>query len=184
MPLEERKRLCELAIGASAWLSVCPRGEFSSHTAASGIHDELHRECEGVLAGRTLTAVEIMGSDAAVRILNKILARSDGAPTRRTRTLCCVLRAGEDALFERRLLETDLIPRAARISIDVTLVDPGLADPPPKPVSSSQIMKLIERGQWDALRSGAWLHPSVLAALQQRFAWLSLEGSPEATSVD
>ena len=77
-PLDKRTRLCEVAAGESDWVDVCSWGEFRSYRLCTALREHLEREC-AELNGRSLTGIEVMGSDAAIRILDENIADWDGA---------------------------------------------------------------------------------------------------------
>ena len=167
--LQRRKQLCQVAVEGLDWIHVCLQGEFSSNKVRRGIRRELERYLADLLNGRQLTGVEIMGSDTAVRLLDRIITQSRGGPapsTQRGRTIFCFLRPGPEHAQERQYLAEALLPPAARLGIEVKLLDTASIDPAPGWVSSSAIRELISRGDWRVLRSKAWLRPAVLDTLQ------------------
>ena len=168
LPIGQRIELCKLAVEGSDWISVCSKGELSSNWACRSVRSELEHRCRDALKGNQLTGFEIMGSDAAVRLFEKIVAqRRSGATvsSQRGRRICCFFRPGWQ-IKKRKDTQTFLVSVASRQGIDLTLLDPASSRPALKPVSSKVILDFIKHQDWAALRSKKWLHPNVLKAFQ------------------
>lgn len=169
-PLDKRTRLCEVAAGESDWVDVCSWGEFRSYRLCTALREYLEREC-AELNGCGLTGIEVMGSDAAIRILDKNIADWDGADPAvrdswyRGRVICCLLRPGPGCAGEMAHIQQHTARRAADLGVELIVVDPESIRPPLEPVSSSKIRELLAAGDLERLRARRWLHPEVLAAL-------------------
>jgi hypothetical protein len=167
LPLERRKRLCQLATEGAGWISVCSKAEFSSNRVCRRIRKELEHHCADILKGRRLAGVEIMGSDTVVRIFDRVLAQEGSSrSSQRGRAVFCFLRPGSEHAAEREHVMRVLLPQAPRLGVELRLFQPALGDQPLGWVSSSAIRDLVSKGDWVALRSKGWLHPAVLQALQ------------------
>jgi nicotinic acid mononucleotide adenylyltransferase len=166
---EKRVRLCELACGESEWVDVCGWGEYRSYRLCAALREYLVRECG--LRGRGLTGVEIMGSDAAIRILDKNIEDWDAADPAvrhtwyRGRVVCCLLRPGSNSAREREHIEKHTACRAIDLGVELVVVEPESISPSLQAVSSTEIRDLLEAGDVERLRNRGWLHPDVLAAL-------------------
>jgi nicotinic acid mononucleotide adenylyltransferase len=169
-PLAKRTRLCEVACGESEWVDVCSWGESRSHRLCAALREHLKRECSA-LKGRNLTGVELMGSDAAIRILDKNIADWDAAdPGARDswyqgRVVCCLLRPGPNSVGEKEHIERHTARRAIDLGVELISVNPEFIRPALEPVSSTEIRALLAAGDLELLRDRGWLHPQVLAAL-------------------
>jgi hypothetical protein len=169
-PLDKRRRLCEAACRGSEWVDVCSWGEFRSYRLCTALRDRLKRE-HAALSGRILTGVEVMGSDAAIRILDQNIVDWDTAdPSVRDswyqgRVVCCLLRPGPDRAREMEHIEKHTARRAMDLGVELIVVHPEAIFPPLEAVSSTEIRKLLATGDLECLRAQGWLHPQVLAAL-------------------
>jgi hypothetical protein len=169
-PLEKRARLCEVASGESDWVDVCSWGEFRSYRLCTALREHLEREC-AELNGHSLTGIEVMGSDAAIRIIDENIADWDGAdPGVRDswyqgRVVCCLLRPGPDSVGEMAHIQKHTERRAADLGMELIVVGPESICPALEAVSSSEIRALLAAGDLERLRARRWLHPEVLAAL-------------------
>jgi hypothetical protein len=169
-PLDKRTRLCEVAAGESDWVDVCSWGEFRSYRLCTALREHLEREC-AELNGRSLTGIEVMGSDAAIRILDENVADWDGAdPGVRDlwyqgRVICCLLRPGPSSAGEMAHIQQHTARRVADLGMELIVVDPESIRPALEAVSSSKIRELLAAGDLERLRARRWLHPEVLAAL-------------------
>jgi nicotinic acid mononucleotide adenylyltransferase len=169
-PLDKRRRLCEAACSQSEWVDVCSWGEFRSYRLCTALHDHLTREY-AALNGRILTGVELMGSDAAIRILDQNIADWDAADPGardswyRGRVVCCLLRPGPDSAREREHIEEHTSRRAMDLGVELIVVYPESICPPLEAVSSTEIRELLAAGDLEHLRARGWLHPQVLSAL-------------------
>ena len=170
LTIGQRIKLCKLAVEGSDWINVCSKGELSSNWVRRGVQSELERHCRDALKGRRLMGFEVMGSDAARRIFENILVRQKYGATGSTqsgRKICCFFRPGSENALERTGTEMFLESAAARLGIELILLDPASSDPVLEPVSSTAILELVKNNDWDALRSNRWLHPAVLKFLQR-----------------
>jgi hypothetical protein len=176
LTLPQRQILCEAAIEGSQWLNVCAKGELSSNLVSWEIRRELESALAHILRGRSLTSVELMGSDTVVRIFEKILARDSAATAgaQRGRVVHWFLRAGDDRA--RHEIESDIAPRAARLGVELLAVDPGPGGPALRGISSNEIRRLASDGRWQTLQSNGWLTPSVLQLLEE---WRTLRNRSE-----
>ena len=169
-PLDKRTRLCEVASGESEWVDVCSWGEFRSYRLCTALREHLEREC-AALKGRSLTGIEVMGSDAAIRILDENIADWDAADPGvrdswyRGRVVCCLLRPGPDSAGEMEHIEKHTARRAVDLGVELIVVDPESIRPTLEAVSSTEIRELLTMGDLECLRDRRWLHPEVLAAL-------------------
>ena len=170
-PLEKRTRLCEAASGDSEWVDVCSWGEFRSYRLCRALREHLEREC-AALRGRSLTGVEVMGSDAAIRIFDANIADWDAADPRVRdswypgRVVCCLLRPGSDSAREMAHIEKHTARRVVDLGVELIVVDPESIHPTLEDVSSTEIRELLAAGDFELLRARGWLHPQVLAALE------------------
>jgi nicotinic acid mononucleotide adenylyltransferase len=167
--LEKRMRLCELACSESEWVDVCDWGEFRSYRLCAALREYLVRESS--LKGRSLTGIELMGSDVAIRILDKNIADWDSADPAvrdswyRGRVVCCLLRPGPNSAGEMEHIEKHTACRATDLGVELIVVEPESICPALQAVSSTEIRELLEAGDLEGLRNHGWLHPEVLAAL-------------------
>lgn len=174
LSIAERTELCGLATKESDWLGVCSYGEFSSYRVCAQIGREIERRCAQRLAGRFLTGIEVLGSDALIRILDRVLAEWRATPLMqrrpryRERIICCIVRPGSESESETDYISRTLMPQAAEIGIIIMLVDPRKYGLPLADVSSTKIRELIRSHSWDVLEAHQWLHPEVLSALRSR----------------
>jgi nicotinic acid mononucleotide adenylyltransferase len=170
--LDRRIELCGLATQESDWLSVCPWGEFSSYRACARLREQLERECAGLLKGRSLIGIEIMGSDTAIRILDTVAEEwratevDERRPWYRNRIVCCLIRPGPESSLEMEHILKITAPLVADIGVEIMLVDTTLEALPLEAANSTEIRELIDRGDWDVLKALRWLHPQVLSSLQ------------------
>jgi len=165
--LDRRIRLCELATSDSDWIDVWPRGELSGYHVATQILEGLRNEFAQAVAGRSVIGVDVMGSDTATRLLDKVIDkwRSDEARARRyhRRVICCIVRQGPSAADEVSTIRTVMAPAVAPLGVQVTMTDP---EESPRPVSSARIRLLMSTGGWDIIRSEELLHPRVFDQLR------------------
>jgi nicotinic acid mononucleotide adenylyltransferase len=171
LSFERRKQLCVLATKTSEWLSVCPWGEFSSYRVCTRLREELERECAQILRGRSLTGVEVMGSDAAIRILDTAFDKwtteiGGRKPWYRNRIVCCIIRPSPNINSDIEHIKRVTLPRAANLGVEVILVNTAREHLPLQAVSSTEIRELVARKDWDQLRILGWLPPQVLSALE------------------
>ena len=170
-PLEKRTRLCEAASSDSEWVDVCSWGEFRSYRLCRELREHLERECTA-LTGQRITGVEVMGSDTAVRIFDANIADWDAAdPSVRDswytgRVVCCLLRPGSESAREIEHIEKHTAPRVVDLGVELIVVDPESVHPAVEDVSSTEIRELLAAGDFELLRARGWLHPHVLAALE------------------
>jgi hypothetical protein len=169
--LAKRMRLCQIVSGEPEWVDVCSWGEFRSYRLCSMLREHLMREC-AALRGRILTGIEVMGSDTAIRILDRTIADWDAAdPGARDfwykdRVICCVPRPGQNLPVEISHIEKHTARRAMDdLGVELIVIDPGSIFPPLESVSSTEIRQLLAVGDFETLRARGWLHPRVLAAL-------------------
>jgi nicotinic acid mononucleotide adenylyltransferase len=173
LSLDRRTKLCELATEESDWLSVIPWGEFSSFKLCKRLRRQLEHDCAALLKGRTLTGIEVMGSDAAIRIFNRVWAQwrtadeKDRTPWFRDRIVCCLLRPGPSSTDDLDNLRRIIVPQAADVGVEIIVVDTTRQDVRLEEVSSTEIRKLLDRSAWDDLKNRRWLHPNVLRTLKQ-----------------
>jgi nicotinic acid mononucleotide adenylyltransferase len=169
-PFHKRRRLCEAACGDSKWVDVCSWGEFRSYRLCTALRDHLKREY-AALNGHILMGVELMGSDAAIRILDENIAEWDAAdPSVRDswyqgRVVCCLLRPGPESAREMEHIEKYTARRAMELGVELIVGHPESICPALEPVSSTDIRELLAAGDLEGLRARGWLHPQVLAAL-------------------
>jgi hypothetical protein len=120
---------------------------------------------------RILMGVEVMGSDAAIRILDENIADWDAAdPSVRDswyqgRVVCCLLRPGPDCAREMEHIEKHTARRAVDLGVELIVVNPESIYLALEAVSSTKIRELLAAGDLERLRARGWLHPKVLAAL-------------------
>jgi hypothetical protein len=170
-PLAKRLELCRLATVDLPWVEVVPWGEFSSYRVTSRLRQVVERDCLEELRGRTVIGVEVMGSDAAVRILGKLLQglpSHDNATAYRwyhERFVCCLVRPGPNARSEIQQIRTRIQPKAAAMGIKVIVSDDESANLL-REVSSREILRAVAMRQWDQLHESGWLTSSVLSRLQ------------------
>jgi hypothetical protein len=157
----------------SDWISVWPSGELSGRRVCVGIRQKLLDDHSAPLTGRALAGVEVMGSDTAIRILDRIVAAErtraigdSGAPRYQERVVCCLVRPHRGAAEEAEHIRRVTIPRAADAGVRVILVDTTGWENPLQPVSSTEICELIARHDWKILEARGWLHPRVFRALE------------------
>jgi len=121
-----------------------------------------------MLKGELLTGFEIMGSDTAARLFEKIVKenRNQSAASRQPgRMVCCIPRIAHNSAAERINLESDIVAEAASLGIGLIFSPAAL-----EPISSNAIRYLIASGNWQTLRRNRWLHPAVLKALKKNKA--------------
>lgn len=171
-----RADCCRMATQDSEWLDVCSLGEYSTYRASTRIREQVERQCGDLLQGRTITGVEVMGSDTAIRIIDKLIDRCATAdvakpePWYDSRIVCCVLRPGSKSTAEAERILTYTAPRAEEIGIAVRLVDGAQEGLQLEPVCSTDVRDLVQRHDWEGLRARRWLHPEVLRALEKDFS--------------
>jgi hypothetical protein len=170
-PLTTRTRLCQVAADESEWVSVCSWGEFRSYRLCSMLREHLMRECVA-LKGRILTGIEVMGSDTAIRILDRTIAEWDVADPAardswyRDRVICCIPRPSPDLTVEMSHIQKQTARRARdHLGVELIVIDSDSIFPPLEAVSSTEIRELLAAGDLETLRARGWLHPQVLAAL-------------------
>ena len=172
LSFSRRTELCCLATQDSNWLAVCSLGEFSSYRACTRIREQVERQCAGLLEGRTLTGLEVMGSDTAIRIMDKLVeewATTDVGgrqPWYHSRIVCCIVRPGPESSADTDRVLKFTAARAAEIGISVILVDGALEAFPLEVVSSTDVRELLQKRDWEGLRARRWLHPEVLRSLE------------------
>jgi hypothetical protein len=171
LSFSKRTELCRLATQDSEWLDVCSQGEFSSYRACTGIRKQVEHQCAGLLTGHTVTGLEVMGSDTAIRIMDKLVeewatTEDKREPWYRDRTVCCIVRPGSGSSDDTEHIQRFTIPRAAEIGITVMLVDGLREGLTLEAVSSTDVRKLLQRRDWKALRARRWLPPAVLRSLE------------------
>jgi nicotinic acid mononucleotide adenylyltransferase len=170
-PFKKRTRLCEAACGDSEWVDVCSWGEFRSYRLCKALREHLEREC-AELRGRSLSGVEVMGSDAAIRIFDANIADWDTAePSVRDswysgRVVCCLVRPGPDSAREMEHIEKHTTRRVVDLGVELIVVDSKSIHPALEEVGSTEIRELLAGGDFELLRARGWLHPRVLAALE------------------
>jgi nicotinic acid mononucleotide adenylyltransferase len=170
--LNRRIELCGLATQVSDWLSVFPWGEFSSYKTCTRLREQLERECAGLLKGRSLTAIEVMGSDAAIRILDRVIEEwkasevGERQPWYQKRIICCLIRPSPDSNVQMEHIQRITAPQTADIGVEIILIDATREGLPLEAVSSTEIRELVARGDWDLLRALRWVHPKVLSLLE------------------
>jgi hypothetical protein len=169
LSFSRRIELCGFATQESDWLSVCPRGEFSSYRACVRLCEQLERE---LLNGRSVAGIEVMGSDTAIRILDGVFEKwsatevDRGQPWYERRIVCCLVRPGPESSAEMEHIIRITAPRAADVGIQIILVDTTSEVAPLETISSTAIRELVATDDWDALRALRWLHPRVLSSLE------------------
>jgi nicotinic acid mononucleotide adenylyltransferase len=171
LSFERRRELCTLATETSDWLSVCPWSEFSSYKACVRLRKELELECAPILSGHSLTGVEVMGSDAAIRILDNAFDKWGGEvpglqPWYEGRIVCCVIRPGPNSNSDIDYLRSVTLLRADKLGVKLILVESAEKHPPLQAVSSTEIRELIARRDWAQLRIAGWLSSQVLSTLE------------------
>lgn len=167
-----RTECCRVAMQDSEWLDVCSLGDFSTYRACTRIREQVERQCGGLLQQRPITGVEVMGSDTAIRIIDKLI--DDWAtvdvmkrePWYDSRIVCCVLRPGSKSTADVERILTYTAPRAVDVGITVRLVDGAQEGLQLEAVSSTEVRELIQRHDWEGLRAKRWLHPEVLRLLE------------------
>jgi nicotinic acid mononucleotide adenylyltransferase len=169
-PLAKRLELCRLATDNLPWVEVVPWGEFSSYRVTSRLQQVVESNCHKELRGRAVIGVEVMGSDAAVRILGKLVQDSpfyNAAKSQRyhQRFVCCLLRPGPNGHSEIQQIRIRIQPQAAAIGIKIIISDDERTNLLQE-VSSQEILKAVAMRQWEQLRENGWLSPSVLSRLQ------------------
>ena len=172
LPFDLRTGLCAEATTASDWIDVWVSGQMSGFRVCREILTELQDKCVDLLAGRSVTGIEVMGSDVAIRIFDKIADdwKAEGAsrPWYEGRRVCCLLRPNVKGYDDAAHLRSWTSPQVARIGIDISIVDPRAEGFVLDSVSGTEIRHLIARNDWSELRARNWLHSSVLGALR---AW-------------
>jgi hypothetical protein len=170
MTFEQRRQLCEIAVGDQEWLSVCRKGEVSSKWACRSVQREIQEFCADDLDGRTLKGIEIMGSDTIVRLFSKMLAQGKTKLSQsllRGRTFCCVMRAGMESSVEEAYIREKICPAAADHDARVVVVEQLFADRQSGAFGSSTIRGLVSKGEWTTIEANQWLHPGVLSILKK-----------------
>ncbi len=173
--ITQRIKLCEAATRESDWVDVCPWGEFSSNKVRIGLRDYLEHNCTALLAGRSLTGIEIMGSDTAMRILDKThqewsVWRKEEKGRREAwfpgRVIGCLIRPGPNSGAETQHLRKNTAPWAAHLGVQLLLIDTTQLRRPLEAVSSKDIRAFVVKRDWDGLRARGWLPPEVLRVLE------------------
>src|SRR5262249_4496942 len=155
----------------SDWVGVCPWGEFSSYKLCIKLRERLEHECARWLKGRGLSGVEVMGSDTAVRIFDRVLdewKKTEGEvkkPWDERRMVCCLVRPSPKSGVEMDYLRSITAPQVANIGVELILVDSTREPFPLEELSSTAVRELVAKGDWERLRVLRWLHPQVLLAL-------------------
>jgi len=171
-PLDLRIRLCSLAAAASDWIDVWDSGQMSGFRLCREIFGQIRSDGADLLAGRSLTGIEVMGSDAAIRIFDKVAddweAEGAARPWYERRRVCCFLRPGVTGYDDAAHLESWTSPRVARVGIIISIVDPRAEGFALESVSGTKIRRIMARNDWSGLSAQNWLHPSVL-----EFLWTS-----------
>jgi hypothetical protein len=174
-PLAKRLELCRLAINDLPWVEVVPWGEFSSYRVTTHLRQVIEKDCREALRGRPVIGVEVMGSDAAVRILGKLL---QGSPSRDNATVhrwyhgrfvYCLARPGPNARSEIQQIRIEIRPQAAAMGIKIIVSEDECVHLLQE-VSSREILRAVAMRQWDQLRESGWLAPSVQSRLQSEQA--------------
>jgi len=172
LPLDRRIGLCAEASAGSDWIDVWGSGQMSGFRVCREILEQLQGDCVDLLAGRSLAGIEVMGSDVAIRIFDKLAneweAKGASRPWYEGRRVCCFLRADAKRYDDAVHLRSRISPRVTRIGIDISIVDPRTEGLALESVSGTEIRHLIARNDWSELSAQNWLHPSVLEALR---AW-------------
>lgn len=170
--LTRRHELCRIATSDSLWLDVAPFAEFSSYRATLRLQQDLRSKCRQELQGRDVVGIEIMGSDTAVRILERVIREWEtGGDDNRApryhpeRLVCCLVRPGPDAPGQIERLHSVMEPVVAAVGIKL-LVYSGEATSSLQELSSSDIRRAIATLSWDGLRERDWLPPRVLERLR------------------
>jgi nicotinic acid mononucleotide adenylyltransferase len=168
--LEKRTRLCEVASSESDWVDVCSWGEFRSYKLCTALREYLEQEFPE-LKGYNLTGIEVMGSDAAIRILDANIADWDDADVRdawyQGRVVCCLPRPGPTSASDMAHILDYTARRSADLGVELIVVDPESISPPLETVSSSEIRELLAAGCSERLRARGWVHPEVLDVLDR-----------------
>jgi hypothetical protein len=169
-PLDLRIRLCALAAAPSDWIDVWDSGQMSGFRICREIFEQIRGDGVDLLAGRSLTGIEVMGSDAAIRIFDKIAddwdAEGASQPWYEGRRVCCFLRPGVRGYDDAAHLESRTSPRAARIGIIISIVDPRAEGFALESVSGTEIRQIMAQNDWSRLSAQNWLYPDVLEFLQ------------------
>lgn len=168
--LDLRTRLCVLATIESDWIDVWDTGQMSGYRVCAEVCEQLREDSADLLAGRSLTGIEVMGSDTAIRILDKLAddweAGCASQPWYEGRRVCCLLRPGVTGYDDAVHLESRTSPRVAPIGVDLSIVDPRAEGFMLESVSGTEIRQFMAQNDWSSLRVRNWLHPRVLNALQ------------------
>jgi nicotinic acid mononucleotide adenylyltransferase len=163
MSLEHRIRLCEVAVQHElSWATVCQTGEARSGRVCGYIRTEIEISCADLLSGRSLVGVEVMGSDAALRIFNKLLQDPDESAV--GSKMCCFLRLEQEPA-KGSMLEDFLGSCALQLGIELFV----LRDSENALLSianSTAIRTMLANKDWQSLRLQNTLPPAVLAILQ------------------
>lgn len=169
-PLDLRTRLCTLAASMSDWIDVWDSGQMSGFHLCREILEQIRADCADLLAGLSLTGIEVMGSDAVIRIFDKVAAEWEAARTLQPwyegRRVCCFLRPGAQGYDDAMHLKSRTCPRVARTGIDISIVDPRAEGFALEPISGTEIRQIMARNDWPRLSAQNWLHPSVLEVLR------------------
>jgi hypothetical protein len=170
LSFSQRRTLCELAVQRLDWISVCATQEVSSNRARHAVYEELERGLADVMNGRELEGIEVMGSDAVVRIFGKVLVENQSMSNRSSqsgRKIYWFRRPGAEGMAEKRQIETVIAPGANRLDVKMTLLEPVLWGAPLKEISSSAVRELVLQRDWETLSSNGWLEPAVAGMLQE-----------------
>ncbi|MEQ1883236.1 MAG: hypothetical protein ABL878_19965 [Burkholderiales bacterium] len=168
---EKRLDLCRLATRESQWIDVAPWAEYGSFRAATRIRQAFESFCLSELQGSFLTAIEVMGSDSAIRILGRTPQERESrgsemsAPWYRDRAICCLARPGINCTAEVEQIRETISQRAAAMGVKFLLVA-GEHVSRLREVSSSEIRRCIAMQRWSEIRDANWLSPRVLDRLR------------------
>jgi nicotinic acid mononucleotide adenylyltransferase len=166
-----RIRLCELAVAEYPWISVWKSGESGSFRVAREIVESLSRPNDVKFTGPAPKAIVVMGSDAAERILRRVVqewclhGRSE--PWHVERIICCILRSNEDPDTWLPALQEELPEQLTRIGIRVSVADPARLGLDLRDVSSTLVRRLMAQRDWTRLAANHYLHQRVLEALRE-----------------
>jgi hypothetical protein len=169
LQLAQRIALCRLAIEHRGWLHVCASAELSSNVACRRIRRELEEGCADLPGEVRLVGAEIMGSDTAIRLLQKVLAlgrTEENLAWQQGRIICCLLRRDAGGPAARQQIEAELVPAVADWGIRLIAIEPRYHAPGLESLSSTAIRRQIANGDWEPLASNGWLPEPVLRALR------------------
>ena len=165
--LERRLALCRLATADSPWIDVWPAADISGYHVTQRIGRELAARLQAVGLPGAVAGIEVMGSDTARRLLDRLASEWESAthasPWYLDRQIYVVVRPGSRA-DDGQHLQQVISPRVAPAGVRLTVVQPSQGAL--QPSSSAEIRELIARCDWDALQARQRLHPEVLRALR------------------